>query len=128
MAASLLFAIGPLAILGSISDGMGNGHQQLILKSTLDCITSIAFGATFGWGVTFSFIPVGIYQGVWTVAGWGLGSIMSAYQVGAMTAVGGVLLAGIGLRVLEIKFISVGDLLPAIFFAPLIATVAHNWF
>jgi uncharacterized membrane protein YqgA involved in biofilm formation len=128
MAASLLFAIGPLAILGSISDGMGNGHQQLILKSTLDCITSIAFGATFGWGVAFSFIPVGIYQGIWTVAGLGLGNVMNAYQVGAMTAVGGVLLVGISLRVLEIKFISVGDLLPAIFFAPVIATAAHYWF
>lgn len=128
MAASLLFAIGPLAILGSISDGMGNGHQQLILKSTLDCITSIAFGATFGWGVAFSFIPVGIYQGMWTVAGWGLGNVMNDFQVGAMTAVGGILLVGISLRVLEIKYISVGDLLPAIFFAPLVATMAHSWF
>jgi uncharacterized protein len=128
MAASLLFAIGPLAILGSISDGMGNGHQQLILKSTLDCITSIAFGATFGWGVAFSAIPVGIYQGLWTITGWGLGSVMNSYQVGAMTAVGGILLIGIGLRVLDIKYISVGDLLPAIFFAPLVATAAHSWF
>ena len=127
MAASLLFAIGPLAILGSISDGMGNGHQQLILKSTLDCFTSIAFGATFGWGVAFSFIPVGIYQGLWTVAGFGLGNVMNSFQVSAMTAVGGVLLAGISLRVLEIKQISVGDLLPAIFFAPLIATAAHSF-
>jgi uncharacterized protein len=128
MAASLLFAIGPLAILGSISDGMGHGHQQLILKSTLDCITSIAFGATFGWGVAFSVLPVGIYQGAWTFAGWGLGNVMNDYQVGAMTAVGGVLLIGIGLRVLDIKYISVGDLLPAIFFAPVIATAAHYWF
>ena len=92
MAASLLFAIGPLAILGSISDGMGNGHQQLILKSILDCITSIAFAATFGWGVLASFIPVGIYQGLWTIAGWGLGNVMNGFQVGAMTAVGGILL------------------------------------
>jgi len=127
MAASLLFAIGPLAILGSISDGMGTGHQQLILKSTLDCITSIAFGATFGWGVAFSSIPVGIYQGVWTATGWGLGSIMNGYQIAAMTSVGGILLVGISLRVLDIKYISVGDLLPAIFFAPLVATAAHHF-
>ena len=125
MAASLLFAIGPLAILGSISDGMGHGTQQLVLKSTLDCITSIAFGATFGWGVAFSAIPVGIYQGLWTIAGWGLGNVMNSYQVGAMTAVGGVLLAGISLRVLDIKHIAIGNLLPAIVFAPLMATAAH---
>ena len=127
MAASLLFAIGPLAILGSVSDGMGHGQQQLILKSTLDCITSIAFGATFGWGVAFSCIPVGIYQLLWTVSGWGLGNVMNATQVSAMTAVGGVLLVGISLRVLSIKEIGVGDLLPAIFFAPLIATAAHTF-
>lgn len=127
MAASLLFAIGPLAILGSISDGMNTGHQQLILKSLLDCITSIAFAATFGWGVLASFIPVGIYQGLWTVAGWGLGSVMNEYQVGAMTAVGGVLLAAIGLRILNIKIIAIGNLLPAIFLAPFIATAAHHF-
>jgi len=127
MAASLLFAIGPLAILGSISDGMNTGHQQLILKSLLDCITSIAFAATFGWGVLASFIPVGIYQGLWTLTGWGLGSIMNEYQVGAMTAVGGVLLAAIGLRILDIKIIAIGNLLPAIFLAPFIATAAHHF-
>ena len=127
MAASLLFAIGPLAILGSISDGMGNGHQQLILKSILDAITSIAFATTFGWGVLASFIPVGIYQGLWTIAGWGLGNVMNGYQVAAMTAVGGILLMAIGLRILNIKVIAIGNLLPAIFLSPLIATAAHRF-
>jgi len=127
LTASLLFAIGPLATLGAISDGMGHGSQQLILKSTLDFITSIAFAATFGWGVILSVIPVGIYQGLWTLAGWALGNVMSEYQVGAMTCVGGVLLFCIGLRVLDIKQIAVGNLLPAIFIAPIIATLAHQF-
>jgi uncharacterized membrane protein YqgA involved in biofilm formation len=127
MAASLLFAIGPLAILGSISDGMGTGTQQLILKSTLDAITSIAFAATFGWGVMASVIPVGIYQGLWTLAGWGLGNVMTSYQVEAMTCVGGVLLLCIALRVLRIKEVAVANLLPAIFIAPLIASGAHHF-
>jgi uncharacterized membrane protein YqgA involved in biofilm formation len=127
MAASLLFAIGPLAILGSISDGMGTGTQQLILKSTLDAITSIAFAATFGWGVIASVIPVGIYQGLWTLAGWGLGNVMTSYQVAAMTCVGGVLLLGIALRILRIKEVAVANLLPAIFIAPLIASGAHHF-
>ena len=127
MAASLLFAIGPLAILGSISDGMGNGDQQLILKSSLDAITSVAFAATFGWGVLASIVPVGIYQLLWTFSGWGLGNIMSPYQVSAMTATGGILLIGIALRILGIKQMEVGNLLPAILFAPLIATCAHHF-
>ena len=127
MAASLLFAIGPLAILGSISDGMGNGQQQLILKSILDAITSIAFAATFGWGVLASIIPVGIYQGLWTLAGWGMGNVMNSFQVGAMTAVGGILLLAISLRILNIKVIAIGNLLPAIFIAPLIASAAHHF-
>ena len=127
MAASLLFAIGPLAILGSISDGMGNGIEQLMLKSTLDAITSVAFAATFGWGVLASIIPVGLYQLLWTLSGWVLGNIMSPYQVSAMTATGGILLIGIALRILGIKQMAVGNLLPAILFAPIIATAAHHF-
>ena len=60
--ASLIFVIGPLAILGSISDGMSNGIEQLTLKSILDFFASIAFAATLGWGVAASALPVGIYQ------------------------------------------------------------------
>ncbi|MDP4751407.1 MAG: DUF554 domain-containing protein, partial [Candidatus Nanopelagicales bacterium] len=62
VSASLLFVIGPLAILGSISDGMSTGIEQLTLKSILDFFTSIAFAAALGWGVALSALPVGIYQ------------------------------------------------------------------
>ena len=85
---SLLFVIGPLAILGSISDGMGTGTDQLILKSSLDFFAAMAFAATLGWGVAASAIPVGIYQGLWTVAGFALGNILADYQIDAMTIVG----------------------------------------
>lgn len=127
MAASLLFAIGPLAILGSISDGMQTGIQQLVLKSTLDGFAAIAFATSFGWGVAFSAIPVAIYQLSWTAIGFFLGNILTQYQVQSLTAVGGVLLFGIGLRLLNIKFIAVGDLLPALLFAPLVALAAHQF-
>lgn len=90
VSASLIFAIGPLAILGSISDGMSTGIDQLILKSTLDFFASIAFAASLGWGVAASALPVGLYQGFWTLIGVGLGSILSGYQVDAMTATGGL--------------------------------------
>lgn len=127
MSASLIFAIGPLAILGSISDGMGTGIDQLVLKSTLDFFTAMAFAATLGWGVSASALPVGVYQLIWTAIGLFLGAILAPYQVLAMTAVGGVLLLGIALRLLKIKQIAVGNILPAIAIAPILALIAHNF-
>ena len=127
LSSSLLFVIGPLAILGSISDGMGTGTDQLILKSSLDFFAAMAFAASLGWGVAASAIPVGIYQGVWTVIGFGLGNILAEYQVDAMTIVGGVLLIGIGLRLLNIKQVAVGNLLPALAIAPLLAMLVHSF-
>lgn len=125
--ASLIFVIGPLAILGSISDGMSTGIDQLMLKSILDFFASIAFAASLGWGVAFSALSVGIYQGLWTIVGFGLGNVLTEYQIQSMTATGGVLLFGIALKLLRIKEIAIGDLLPALAFAPLIALLASNF-
>ena len=125
VSASLLFAIGPLAILGSISDGMSSGIDQLLLKSTLDAFAAIAFATSLGWGVAFSALPVGIYQGFWTIGGVALGAVLSGYQVDAMTATGGVLLICISLRLLKIKDIAVGNLLPALAIAPIFAWLLH---
>ena len=125
--ASLLFAIGPLAILGSISDGMGTGIDQLILKSTLDFFAAMAFASSLGWGVAVAALPVALYQGFWTVIGLALGEILEGYQVDAMTIVGGVLLIGIGLRLLNIKQVAVGNLLPALAVAPLLAMLVHSF-
>jgi len=127
VSASLIFAIGPLAILGSISDGMGTGIDQLVLKSTLDGFAALAFAASLGWGVALSALPVGIYQFAWTAVGLFLGAILTNYQVVAMTAVGGILLIGISLRLLRIKQIAVGNLLPALALAPLFALAAHQF-
>ena len=127
VSASLIFAIGPLAILGSISDGMGTGIDQLVLKSTLDGFTSIAFAASLGWGVALSCLPVGIYQFFWTAIGLFLGDILAPYQIAAMTTVGGVLLIGISLRLLRIREIAVANLLPALAIAPLLALLAKQF-
>jgi len=127
VSASLLFAIGPLAILGSISDGMSNGVDQLLLKSTLDFFAAMAFASSLGWGVAVAAIPVALYQGFWTVIGLALGEVLSGYQVDAMTIVGGVLLIGIGLRLLNIKQVAVGNLLPALAIAPLLAMLVHSF-
>ena len=125
--ASLLFAIGPLAILGSISDGMGNGIDQLTLKSVLDGFAAMAFASSLGWGVAAAAIPVGVYQGIWTVIGLLLGNIMLPYQVDAMTVTGGILLLAIGFRLLKLMNIPVGNLLPALFLAPIVALVFNSF-
>ena len=121
--ASLIFVIGPMAILGSISDGLGQGNELLILKSIMDGFAAIAFAAALGWGVAASALSVLIYQGAWSAVGALLGSILQEYQIDSITGVGGLLLVGIGLKLLNIKSIAIGDMLPALFIAPLLATV-----
>jgi uncharacterized membrane protein YqgA involved in biofilm formation len=123
VSASLIFVIGPMAILGSISDGLGNGNELLILKSIMDGFAAIAFAAALGWGVAASAISVLIYQGAWSAIGALMGKILSDYQIDAITGVGGLLLIGIGLRLLNIKNIAIGDMLPAILVTPALATL-----
>ena len=94
-------------------------------SSDLDFFAAIAFAAAMGWGVALSALPVGIYQGIWTVIGFALGSILMDYQISAMTATGGILLLGISFKLLNIKQIAIGDLLPALALAPLFALVAN---
>ena len=121
--ASLVFCVGPLAILGSLSDGLGLGIDQLALKSILDGFASIAFAATLGWGVAASALVVGIYQGSLTIAGWALGSVLTDAQIALITATGGLLLVGIALRLLRIRRVPVGDLLPALLIAPILTAI-----
>jgi uncharacterized membrane protein YqgA involved in biofilm formation len=118
--ASLLFTIGPMAVLGTLQDGLGQGFDVLALKSTLDGLTSVAFAAALGWGVAFAAIPVGLWQGLLTILAASAGTLMSDALVASITATGGVLLLGTGLRVLQIRMVSVADMLPALVLAPLI--------
>ncbi|GAC1445006.1 MAG: DUF554 domain-containing protein [Mycobacteriales bacterium] len=121
--ASLLFVVGPLAVLGSLSDGLGRGIDQLALKSTLDGFAAVAFASAFGWGVAASVISVAVVQGLLTVLGALLGALLPVYAVAAITATGGVLLLGVGLRLLQVRAVAVGDLLPALAAAPLITAL-----
>jgi uncharacterized membrane protein YqgA involved in biofilm formation len=123
VAASLLFCIGPLTVLGSISDGLGNGSDQLVLKAVLDGFAAIAFAASFGWGVAASALVVGVVQGTLTVLGALMGEWLPEAHIIALTATGGLLLVGVALRLLQIKQVPVGDLLPALLVAPLLTQV-----
>jgi uncharacterized protein len=118
--ASLVFCVGPLTILGSLSDGLGLGYQQLALKAALDGFAAIAFAASFGWGVMASALVVAVVQGVLTLLGLFAGGVLAPGYVAAITAVGGLLLVGVALRLLRVKPLPVGDLLPALVVAPVL--------
>ncbi|MBA2444542.1 MAG: DUF554 domain-containing protein [Nocardioidaceae bacterium] len=120
VSASLLFCVGPLTILGSLSDGLGNGADQLILKATLDGFAAVAFAASLGWGVAASALAIAVVQGSLTGVGALLGEVLPAPHLAALTATGGLLLVGVSLRLLQIKPVPVGDLLPAVIAAPLL--------
>ena len=124
--ATLLFCIGPLAILGALSDGLGTGIDQLVLKSALDGFAALAFAASLGWGVALSALSVGVVQGIFTLAGVLAGQVLPASYIDAVTATGGVLLLGVGFRLLKIKAIPVADLLPALLVAPLLVWVVSS--
>ncbi len=121
--ASLVFVVGPLAVLGSLSDGMGRGIEQLALKSTLDGFASLAFAASLGWGVAAAAVSVGVVQGLLTVVGALVGALLPAALLASVTATGGVLLLGVGLRLLQVRAVPVGDLLPALVAAPLLTAL-----
>jgi uncharacterized membrane protein YqgA involved in biofilm formation len=123
LSATLLFCVGPLTILGSINDGLGRGIDQLVLKSVLDGFAAMAFASTFGIGVLFSAVSVAVVQGLLTVLGLVLGEFLPEAHIAALTATGGVMLAGIGLRLLRIRDVPVADMLPALLVAPLLTTL-----
>jgi uncharacterized protein len=118
--ASLVFCTGPLTILGSLSDGLGHGADQLYLKATLDGFAAVAFAASFGWGVAASALTVLVIQGSITVVGAALGDVLPDAGLAAITAAGGLMLVGVALRLLRIREIAVADLLPGLVVAPLL--------
>ena len=121
LSASLIYCTGPMAILGSITDGLKGDYLTLAIKSVLDGFLTIAFSSTLGLGVLFSVIPVFFYQGSITLLAHQLSSFLSESMITEMTATGGVLLAGLSISsLLEIKKMKIGNLLPAVVIAPLI--------
>ena len=120
---SLVFCVGPITILGAVQDGLLGDFRLLAVKSLLDGFSSVAFSAALGRGVYFSAIVILVYQGGLSLAARGLGASIPdpAHNpaILELTAVGGLLILGIGLRLLEIKPIRVGNLMPALVLAPL---------
>lgn len=118
---SLLYCVGPIAILGALRDGLRGDYSILLTKSGLDGIASVVFASTLGIGVLFSAIPVLAYQGSITIAASLLEPYLRTAIVNEMTATGGLLILGIALNILQVTKIKVGNMLPAILVAAILA-------
>lgn len=116
--ASLVFCVGPLTIVGSIQDGLGD-PELLLLKAALDGFASIAFAAVYGWGVALSAATVAVIQGGIALAAGTLEGVLTDPMIDALGAAGGILLLGIALRLLDLKQVRVANMLPAVVIAPL---------
>lgn len=121
--ATLVFCVGPLSILGSLSDGLGQGAEQLLVKSVMDGFAAIAFASSLGIGVMVAALAVAVYQGSLTLLGMAVGNFLPAGHIDALTAAGGIILLGLGFRLAGIKAIPVGDLLPALVAAPVLVAL-----
>jgi len=122
--ASIVFCVGPLTFLGAIRNGLTGDASLLAIKSVLDGFTAIAFAATLGWGVLLSLAVILIYQGGLAAGASLFASLLSDAQLREMNATGGLLLVGVGLKLLRLRDVQVADYLPAIVVAPLLVAVA----
>ena len=113
--ASLIFCVGSLAIVGSLESGLTGDHQTLFAKSILDGVTSVILTSSLGIGVMFSALSIFLYQGSITLAASFVKPLLVPEVISQMTAVGGLLIIAIGLNLLEMTKIRIGNMLPAIF-------------
>ncbi len=121
---SIVFCVGPLTFLGAIRNGLSGDASLLAIKSVLDGIAAIAFAATLGWGVLLSLIVILVYQGGLAAGASLFSGLLSEAELREMSAVGGLLIIGVGLKLLRIRDVQVADYLPAIVAAPLLVAVA----
>jgi len=122
---SLLYCVGAMAIVGAMESGLTGNHQTLFAKSILDGIGSVLFASTLGIGVLFSAVSVFVYQGLITLTASFLKQFLLPDIVSQMSAVGGLLIMAIGIGLMEIKKIRIGNMLPAIFI-PLVYQVLKH--
>ncbi|HEX4206682.1 MAG TPA: DUF554 domain-containing protein [Ktedonobacteraceae bacterium] len=134
--ASLQFCVGPLTIIGSLNDGLSHDFSLLAIKAVLDGFSAIIFASTFGIGTLFAGATILVIQGgisllagllkplLVTVPNASMGSQPRIIELGA---VGGVILIGLALNILDIKRIKIANMLPALIIAPLIVVLLNTW-
>ena len=123
LTASLVYCVGAMAVLGSFESGLTLQHDILYAKSMLDGVSSIFFTASFGLGTALSAVPVFFYQGTLALAAQSIEPLLSDSVIQEITAVGGLLIVGIGINILGMAQIKVGNLLPALLIAAAIALI-----
>jgi uncharacterized membrane protein YqgA involved in biofilm formation len=123
--ASLVFCVGPLTILGSLENGLSGDVTLLAIKSLLDGVASIAFAAALGPGVYLSIITVLLVQGGIAAGAFLLRDVMDPITILAISSLGGLILLGVGLRLLEIRRLRVANFLPGLVLAPILIRVAE---
>ena len=113
--ASLVFCVGAMAVVGALDSGIRGDHSTLIAKSALDGVAAIVFAGSMGVGVMLSAVPVLLYQGAIALLGAAVAPLLSDGVVLEMSAVGGLLIVGIGVNMLLKKDLHIANLLPAVF-------------
>lgn len=121
--ATLLYCVGSMTILGAFEDGLGEFPRLLYTKAVIDGISAIVLASVAGIGVLFSIVPLLLYQGALTLSAEWLKPIMQEAMINEMTAVGGLMLMGIGLSLLRVKEVCTADMLPALIYAPILAYI-----
>lgn len=116
--ATLLYCVGPMAILGPIQEGLTGDYSILMAKSLLDGVAAIALASALGIGVAFSSISILVYQGFFAFLASQVGGIVNEEIIAEFTATGGLLIMGIGINLLELKKLRVGNMLPALVVSP----------
>lgn len=122
--ASLVFCVGPMTILGSIQDGLTGNYTLLAIKATLDGFAALAFSASLGIGVMFAALTVLVYQGALTLGAGLFRTLLTEAMIAEMTAVGGAMILGIGLLLLDLKRVRVASFLPGLIVAPLLVALS----
>ena len=125
---SLLYCIGSMAVMGAIEEGISGSPNILMVKSVLDGISSIIFSASFGIGVLFSSIPVFLYQGAITRIAFLVKNWITTDIINEMTAVGGILIIGLSLGILEVKKIKTANLLPSLLIITILISLKEKYF
>jgi uncharacterized membrane protein YqgA involved in biofilm formation len=123
VSATLLFCVGAMAVVGSLENGLTGNYQILLVKSMLDGIFSLLFAASMGVGVLFSAVPVFIYQGSISLGAGVIKPLLTDPMLNNITALGGILIAGLGFNIMGITRIRVANLLPGIILVPLLMTL-----
>lgn len=125
--ASLLYCVGSMVIVGAIEEGISGNRELLMVKSTLDGVSSIAFASTYGIGVLFSIFPIFLIQGGMTILANQMKPFFTPTIIAQLSSVGGLLILGIGIKLLNLGNINIENLLPSLLVIVFFTWIYDKW-